>query len=219
MLKRMTRRIKAQKESVRIMILVIVAAVVIPSPISTAIKGTALCIYDTFTGITGKAIVTLSQERAVELYMSDVEEVVTNAFFSENGTVIIVENDDIENLFGKNNKACYTRTNGISTIYIKKALAPSDPVLYHELGHCLDRSLNPMFSSSDAFKDIADKEIKDFSIAYFLIGGSYPINDYKENGDYKEYFAEAYCCYKAYPHMLKMAAPETYNYFVELFEA
>lgn len=219
MLKRIMRRLKAQKESVRFMILVIVAAVVIPSPISMAMKGTALCIYDTLTGITGKALVTFSQEKAVELYMSNTEEFITNKFFSENGTVIIVEEENVENLLGENKKGCYTRANGISTIYIKKTFALNDPVLYHELGHCLDRELNPARSSSEAFKNVADKEIKDFSIAYFLIGGSYPIDNYKETGDYKEYFAEAYCCYKAYPHMLKMAAPETYNYFVELFEA
>lgn len=176
--------------------------------------------HDFFSGVGIRAGMQNDVEIASKTYISYIDDDLLSEYYADGGQFVYVTNDEIEKIRRNANSAtvlsssakeklkillgCYEQETKKIYINLCKENKYSSTVV-HEFAHYLDQKYN--FSSDIEFKNVADKEQKQFALF-----------DAEVEIDREEYFAAAYAAYLTQPHFLKMAAPDTYSYMEKLIK-
>lgn len=150
---------------------------------------------DIIRGPQYKAILSFDSEKAVNIYLDELDNRFMESFYSDNGEIQVLTRDEYKEVTNRDSLACYN--SNTNTIYT--ATLNGDPSVIHELGHYLDNKLD--LREQQELLDIIEIEKGTFC----------KVKPYaKESAG--EYIAEAFQCYILWPNSLKMVAPKTYEY-------
>lgn len=189
------------------MIGALITIFIIDSSPTLALRGLVVSTIDYVAGKTLYTSLSSSQERANEKALAAVPEWTKDMFFSQGGTITIVDELDCTGSYNNSTKIIKIKDTG----FVKNASLP------HELGHYVDHMLGEL-SSANEFTEIAEEELDDFTASKALIqlNHKYLKNSQEATGRYSEYFADTFGTYCMEPLLLKATAPKTYEYMKNL---
>lgn len=152
------------------------------------------------TGPQVKALLSFDNEKAVNIFLDELDERFLEKFYEDGGNIHVLSRDEYEKETGRTSNACYID----STKSIYSSTSNADPSVIHELGHYLDCTL-------ELYKEPELQHIIEAEGKYLEA-----IRPHAEESD-REYIADAFMYYIVWPNTLALVAPETYEYIDNIY--